>query len=329
MPATLIIRGSHPPDSPKPVSAALYSPLHLPNATRLLPLHPGGEGIPICASLDEVSLDSELQYECLSYTWGDRLETETILINSQPVSIRRNLFEALMRTRRPEDPRTLWIDALSISQEDLDEKAQQVDMIGPIFRKASRVLAWLGEHADGSKTIFNSSVPTQQLAEDVTSTLNTWTKFFKRPYWFRTWIVQELVVADSALLQCGPDTIDLDSLKERLPNDQLLPFGSAPVQSYRMSSQSFERLRWVRRSHRLSYIPSDMQASMFSMTSFMKTKCYDRRDKIYALRYVELNNAVRKSIKVDYTISVVALFVRVVKAAASLGHQEAYPITWT
>ena len=42
-----------------------------------------------------------------------------------------------------------WIVWVCISQTDLEEKAQQVQMIGQIFKQAVGVLAWIGEGSEG------------------------------------------------------------------------------------------------------------------------------------------------------------------------------------
>ena len=55
--------------------------------------------------------------------------------------IRPNLAGCLRHLRLPESDRRLWVDALSISQTNIEEMNQQVGNIGRIFRGASRVLA--------------------------------------------------------------------------------------------------------------------------------------------------------------------------------------------
>ncbi|KAK0743624.1 heterokaryon incompatibility [Schizothecium vesticola] len=50
-------------------------------------------------------------------------------------------FEALIRLRMPSKPRVLWIGAICINQDDL---AQQVDLMGDIYRGAGRMVVWLG-----------------------------------------------------------------------------------------------------------------------------------------------------------------------------------------
>lgn len=41
----------------------------------------------------------------------------------------------------------MWIDAICINQMDLNERAQQVQLMAEIYRKASLVVVWLGEDA--------------------------------------------------------------------------------------------------------------------------------------------------------------------------------------
>jgi hypothetical protein len=38
----------------------------------------------------------------------------------------------------------LWIDALSINQDDLQERSEQVKLMGKIYQSAARVVIWLG-----------------------------------------------------------------------------------------------------------------------------------------------------------------------------------------
>jgi hypothetical protein len=55
------------------------------------------------------------------------------------------LHEALLQLRHSNQPRTLWIDALCIDQENKDERSEQGKTMASIIGQASRVLCWLGE----------------------------------------------------------------------------------------------------------------------------------------------------------------------------------------
>jgi hypothetical protein len=60
-----------------------------------------------------------------------------------------NLYFALRRIRQSLPSwgcyPYLWIDAICINQEDLQERTNQVKMMGDIFENAFQVLVWLGE----------------------------------------------------------------------------------------------------------------------------------------------------------------------------------------
>lgn len=88
-------------------------------------------------------------YTCLSYTWGKPGREQFILVNGQTFKVRENLFAFLCRYRKrsllTETSRSLWIDAISINQDDASEKGHQVPLMRIIYRKAHNVIIWLGE----------------------------------------------------------------------------------------------------------------------------------------------------------------------------------------
>lgn len=125
--------------------ADIYSTLKLErNQTRLLVVEPGRWSEAIICSLEILSLDSSYDYEALSYVWGDPVDTIPIHVNGCHLDAARNLFCALRRLRRSSGPRKVWVDAISINQDDLDERGAQVNMMREIYSKAS-VLVYLGE----------------------------------------------------------------------------------------------------------------------------------------------------------------------------------------
>jgi hypothetical protein len=65
----------------------------------------------------------------------------------QPVTV--NLRDILQRVHHKSSERFLWADAVCINQEDLEERGQQVKMMGSIFRNVNHVAAWLGEEDEG------------------------------------------------------------------------------------------------------------------------------------------------------------------------------------
>jgi hypothetical protein len=130
-------------------SGISYSPLaHDAKETRLLHLLPGDETADIHCQLHTVSLDSDPDYEALSYTWSAPTETSLVTVDGQELPIRRNLQRALRRFRRRDVERVLWADAICIDQSSIVERNQQVSMMADIYRKCSQCLVWPGVAQD-------------------------------------------------------------------------------------------------------------------------------------------------------------------------------------
>lgn len=112
---------------------------------RILHIQPGTWDEVISCTLHTASLDSLPIYQTLSYVWGDHTITLPIMLHGYQFQVTTNLFAALRRLRCESVERVIWIDALCINQEDLDERSQQVAMMGDIYRQCSSVIAWLGD----------------------------------------------------------------------------------------------------------------------------------------------------------------------------------------
>lgn len=114
---------------------------------------------PISLELITSSIDKAPPYIALSYVWGDSSDTKPVVIGSQSFQVTQNLYSALLHIRKltqyfeqgmrqncdiPNAELFLWIDAISIDQENLSEKADQVPRMTEIFSKAHNVLIWFG-----------------------------------------------------------------------------------------------------------------------------------------------------------------------------------------
>lgn len=93
-------------------------------------------------------------YFALSYFWGDPSITRPIILNNNRVNVTDNLYQFLSLWRRTEisagTATPLWIDALCINQEDLNERNHQVRRMKTIYESASRIIVWLGPAEDES-----------------------------------------------------------------------------------------------------------------------------------------------------------------------------------
>ena len=93
----------------------------------------------------ETDLHENVEYEALSYVWGDPNVTRPISCGSTQLNVTVNLFAALLAVRSCSYPRLLWVDAICIDQKNIKERDQQVRIMGDIYSQAKQVLIWLGE----------------------------------------------------------------------------------------------------------------------------------------------------------------------------------------
>ena len=199
-------------------------------------------------------------------------------------------------------------------------------MIGNIFRHASCVLAWVGEHADGSEELFNpwkdSKIPsgwiqpfytfrdsadTSLSTKELSRRKKIMLSFIERPYWRRTWIVQEILIARKLVIHCGSDTMNWIDFVDRkwwclyLRNfDERHLFNScAPPRDW---------FFWKLVDH-TSTTWSDGISILKLMVEFSYTESYDRRDRVYAL--LTLDRVRDKAIPSNYNVDFIEVFITV------------------
>jgi hypothetical protein len=218
------------------------------NEIRLLTILPPTGSQELHCSLTHKSLDNPSVYHALSYAWkDDKLYSskdtsgEDIVINDKRLRVGHNLAAAL-KARRSHVYRQIpiWVDAISIEQHEVAERSGQILRMRDIFARASKVTVWLGpELDDGHKAfgfiemIYNRSKEFGGWVRDPatggwmkdTSAFATWFeeslvrrryskewravhKLFRRAWWKRIWIVQEMVAARNVVLFCGCHTLD-------------------------------------------------------------------------------------------------------------------------
>ncbi|KAF4635119.1 hypothetical protein G7Y89_g2986 [Cudoniella acicularis] len=143
-----------------------YKALNTKSSIRLLSnLKLSITGTEISCTLEEVDLDEEPKYDCLSYTWGDPLfqehltekriydikNTVNIDCNGQILAIGENLYDFLVQfCKNPggegdlQTQDRIWIDAVCMNQGDDIEKSFQIQMMSRIYNDAQGVVVWLG-----------------------------------------------------------------------------------------------------------------------------------------------------------------------------------------
>ncbi|KIW94606.1 uncharacterized protein Z519_04582 [Cladophialophora bantiana CBS 173.52] len=206
---------------------------------RLIELQPGVDNDPIKCNITHASLDDNPEYCAISYCWGDASDPVSISCNPEgnTLAITKNLNEALRNFRYPYASQLLWADSICINQADLDERRDQVMLMGDIYRSAQRVQIWLGLPPEKPKrkpdirlfdfisqiAYADSEVPfdAPPVVRMVLSLRSLNKEHFEamewvtsREYFRRAWILQEVALAQCPLLYCGSDSLPWDTFME-------------------------------------------------------------------------------------------------------------------
>lgn len=254
-PAEQSLQHSIPPtnsSNPKP-EPFIYSPLPKSSSIRLLKIHPG-EADPIQCSLVVSDLQDDTPYDSLSYAWGnpfgkgtepEDLDSDSsfrISVDNKTFDVTVNLFHAILQLRHRKngaklrndhdlaDNELIWIDAICIDQTNNTERSAQVTIMGKIFKKASKVIVWLGR-ADSNPSDTETAIDLLSNLASIrpvdlklihrsemyrshfyglwgfkTPSKEDWvclSKFFHRRWFRRIWIKQEIILAQDILVLCG------------------------------------------------------------------------------------------------------------------------------
>jgi len=185
-----------------------------------------------CLLMNRSLFDKDLIYHPISYVWGDPKVTEEITVNGVRIAVRYNLATALREFRR-QGYNLLWVDALCIDQTNIAERSREVLRMAEIYNTPTRTLVWLGEETENTNAAYNllvrlidyCKVPfvdkkgARRIDLDYItvfpwihplSEIDEWRKgiegvidLFSRPYWYRVWTFQELVLARAIVVHCG------------------------------------------------------------------------------------------------------------------------------
>jgi hypothetical protein len=220
-------RSDHDSDEPDLIRVIIVhpgepnEPLECSITIRLLPLMDArGKAKPISVSgIDDEDLP-RCDYVALSYAWEGQTPTEEIQIrhgkSKLTLYVTANLKAALLALRHTRENRNFWADAISMDQDDDEEKSQQLPLMSRIYSEAHKVCVWLGnEGPDTSKAfILMKKIRRWQKFKTVVekeTTCEEWIAFIdlmKKPWFRRRWVVQEIVLAGRAELRCGPELIE-------------------------------------------------------------------------------------------------------------------------
>ncbi|KAI1426828.1 heterokaryon incompatibility protein-domain-containing protein [Xylaria sp. FL1777] len=268
---------------------------------RLLEVHAGRANQPVFCTLKVANLSraDTYSYEALSYYWGHIDTSEIIYINQEGFRVSTTLFRAICHLRTGDNPRTVWIDAICINQDNLVERSSQVLLMPQIYSKATSVIVWLGtsprylgrtllDVRETSRDTNPHAVNQHAIHYGATRIIS---RLLSRPWWKRVWVVQELVLAKKAILCCESDEIAWEDFCSIVDQCVSMPYFPTTASDY----EDFRELR-VLREERLSTRHSPFRGAAPSPRRLepQSTHSYDLLTMIYNFRAREATNPLDK-----------------------------------
>lgn len=315
----------------------VYTPLIPSDETiRLLALLPGTLNDDIRVAIyDNFLTWPQPEYEALSHAGGSLGRPVDIHVGRSgdaTLSVTRDVATALRYLRLKHEERVLWVDAICVNQQDVNERVPQMQKMAQIYGNAFRVVAWLGPPSHDSigalhlikgfsqeicvdwetMTVKPSSGSRSRWAEPHYNPIydsDMWTpllNLLRRPWFNRLWTWQEVLLADTVILLCGFQSLDWEKLRD------IMFCLHTKHQAADRSPREIEMAERVRRVH-------GIWRSRFGNTTFVDLLDWtghcsytDQRDRVYALQNLVSENELIVSMVPNYSQSPRAIFQDVV-----------------
>lgn len=274
---------------------------------RLLKIFPGQAKDKLRCELVYSRLADRPPYKALSYCWGDEQPIVEIECDGCSFLVTPNLASALRAFRSPDSDVVIWADAICINQSDVEEKNHQVPLMRRIYEECSGALIWLGnDTSDGSCASaidilhklaglvdkFGSDLDLVRLARqrkfkeyglpDIGS--RDWKvirDMVERPWFGRTWIVQEVVVSPTATVYCDAANISWEDFQAGflLFATRLLPHRVDALPNLLAYSQIVQLMSTT---HVVAKYPDTLEL-LTVLSNHMVAQATNARDKVYGL----------------------------------------------
>jgi len=260
-----------------------FDDLASPDEIRILRLSSGQPQDPLHGVLEKYRLREFSGYETLSYTWAcyddgnnqhltDHSKSRVIYLGDywDAFPITENCDHALRRLRDPDRPRLIWVDAICINQKNKIERGHQVDMMHRIYGNAHAVAVYLGTasaDSDLAMQLLRHPDRLSDLSKVTSRELSSLASLFQRPYFTRTWVVQEVALARSLRLYCGNEEVFVPAYSPEAPFWELIPPEIIPA--------------WLKYARRWNHARGHRFLSLIQDTR--ACQCSDPRDRVFAL----------------------------------------------
>jgi hypothetical protein len=222
-----------------------------------------------------------------------------------------NCHTALMYLRQPQKTRSIWIDAICIDQSNLQERNQQVRIMGDIYAAASSVVTFLGESDRQSRLLFQYLTLVDALRRFGISESNTpmpgssnitnLANLFRRPWFSRIWVIQEAYSAANLVFMCGAQFATLSAIRFCLYNGAM---NTSVVYDHPLALRVAQNYQWIW----MDGCSTSVQKLVIFLAGTGRCSASDPRDRVLAL--IPLVGPESHNLKeiVDYTKSTEEIF---------------------
>lgn len=187
------------------------------------------------------------RWAALSYVWGDPTPVKDFILDGHRIKIHLNLYQALRQFAQKPWGYPIWTDYICINQADEQERTRHIRMMDRIYAHAYVVYSYLGESNQFTQSavdflakmhpVIQSRV--DEFVEEARSSGQTtwvgnapWMRAAMPPqdeqdgiaqeifailhndYFFRSWVLQEIVLARTHNMQRGSVEIDVTILHD-------------------------------------------------------------------------------------------------------------------
>jgi hypothetical protein len=271
-------------------------------------------------------------FDALSYVWGSPVDSVTAEIfegrSSSTLPITTNLASAIRHLRLADSSRPMWIDAICIDQENIEERASQVRLMTEIYASADRVLVWLGEQSDSSdeamallKKLGEGVVFLEQDFMEISPEYTGYQpepessrsilELCTRPWFSRVWVSQEFCLGNRwTTLICGHTRIGRKTFRSAL---SYIQWRVVEV-TYVRAKPFFMGLQSELFDHPRGSTYNDL------MKAHRFRGCTDLRDKIYGVLGLSAEEF-RSAIKPDYSAAIEDVYQTATLAEIQVSHR--------
>ena len=273
---------------------------------RILKLHRKSPTGNIRCSMKDVFLRDAIQFEAISYTWGDATATHTIQIDDSYYVLSGNAYNALSSLASATCSKYVWMDSVCIDQSNNEEKNQQILIMEEIYSRATCVVVWLGDSDDYHlafelqqelmyfiQTLTMTELYVKYSPQTSTPKWQALNKLLRSPWFDRIWVVQEIGVASRARVHYGSEVMEWEEFQRNF-FPEFLDIGPAQLCTFLVPHFNKDKVRDATEIHHAKTMDIIKQAiikkekkSLFACLELcMSFQATDPKDLVFALQAI-------------------------------------------